>query len=99
LPSRDAPLPPEAAAAGRRRFKFFLLNIAALLLIGLVIAGRPLLSGHAVRLLEYVAAIVAPGSRRAPGVIELGVPFQGRALAGTVLKTAGSTWSLGGGPS
>ena len=33
----------------------------------------------------------------APGVIELGVPFQGRALAGTVLKTAGSTWSLGPG--
>jgi hypothetical protein len=32
----------------------------------------------------------------APGVIELGVPFQGRTLASTVLKTAGLTWSLGG---
>jgi hypothetical protein len=31
----------------------------------------------------------------APGVTELGVPFGGRAFAGTVLKTAGSKWSLG----
>ena len=30
----------------------------------------------------------------APGVTELGVPFRGRALAGTVLKTAGSKWNL-----
>lgn len=65
MPSHDAPLPPEAAAAGRRRFKFFLLNIAALLLIGLGIAGRPLLSGHAVRLLEYIGAIVALGAGQA----------------------------------
>lgn len=31
----------------------------------------------------------------APGVTELGVPFGGRAFAGTVLKTVGSKWSLG----
>jgi hypothetical protein len=30
----------------------------------------------------------------APGVTALGVPFRGAALAGTVLKTAGSTWNL-----
>jgi hypothetical protein len=31
----------------------------------------------------------------APGVAELGVPFRGRAFAGTVLKAAGSKWNLG----
>ncbi len=31
----------------------------------------------------------------APGVTELGVPYQGRALAGTILNSAGSTWKLG----
>jgi hypothetical protein len=30
----------------------------------------------------------------APGVTALGVPFQGQALAGTVLKTVGSKWNL-----
>jgi hypothetical protein len=30
----------------------------------------------------------------APGVVGLGVPYQGHVLAGTVLKTAGSTWNL-----
>ena len=30
----------------------------------------------------------------APGVTELGVPFRGQALAGTVLKTASSKWDL-----
>jgi hypothetical protein len=31
----------------------------------------------------------------APGVVELGVPYQGRAFADTILKTAGSKWRLG----
>jgi hypothetical protein len=57
LPSHDA--------AGRRRFKYFLLNIVVLMLIGAIVAGRPLLSGHVVRLLEYVAAIVALGTGQA----------------------------------
>jgi hypothetical protein len=29
-----------------------------------------------------------------PGVATFGVPFGGRAFAGTVLKTAGSKWNL-----
>jgi hypothetical protein len=31
----------------------------------------------------------------APGVTELGEPYRGRALASTILKTAGSKWKLG----
>jgi hypothetical protein len=31
----------------------------------------------------------------APGVTELGEPYSGRALAGTILNTAGSKWKLG----
>lgn len=30
----------------------------------------------------------------APGVVGLGVPYQGHVLAATILKTAGSTWNL-----
>jgi hypothetical protein len=49
-------------------------------------------------------AFLAVGSRKitsdtrtwnAPGVTELGVPYQGRALAAAILKAAGSKWSLG----
>jgi hypothetical protein len=35
------------------------------------------------------------GSWSARGLTALGVPFRGRAFAGTVLKTAGSKWKLG----
>jgi hypothetical protein len=34
-------------------------------------------------------------TQNAPGVTELGEPYQGRALAGTILNTAGSKWKLG----
>jgi hypothetical protein len=49
-------------------------------------------------------ALLAVGSQKitsdtqtwnAPGVTELGVPYSGRALAGTILNTAGSKWKLG----
>ena len=39
--------------------------------------------------------IKSAGTWNAPWVTELGVPFGGRAFAGSVLKTAGSTWNLG----
>jgi hypothetical protein len=35
-------------------------------------------------------------TRNAPGVTMLGVPYQGRALAAAILKTAGLKWKLGG---
>ena len=49
-------------------------------------------------------ALLAVGSQKitsdtrtwnAPGVTELGEPYRGRALAGTILNTAGSKWRLG----
>ena len=49
-------------------------------------------------------ALLAVGSQKitsdtqtwnAPGVTELGEPYGGRALAGTILNTAGSKWKLG----
>ena len=34
-------------------------------------------------------------TQNAPGVTELGVPYQGRALAAAILAAAGSAWKLG----
>ena len=56
-----APPPPEAAAR-TRRLKYFLWTVAALIVIGLIMDGPAVLSGHPTRLLEYAGAIVALGT-------------------------------------